>query len=102
MTTFPSGNPWAVLGLTADASTAEVRARYVELVKLHPPDRDPDAFERIRDAYRAASDPLARARERLFGPSPVADLDELDRCIADLGRKPAGAAAWLSVFDDRA
>ena len=90
-------DPWRVLRLAPAAALDEVRARYVELVKQHPPDRDPEVFERIRDAYRAASDPRWRARQRLFGPEPLGDLDELETLLRAEARQPAGPAAWLKA-----
>ena len=91
-------DPWSVLGLAPDAPAAELRARYVALVKQHPPDRDPAAFERIRDAYEAASDPRWRARERVLGPPRLKDLDELAALFAARPRTPAGAKAWLAAL----
>jgi len=60
-------DPFAVLGISPDANEAEVRARYLELVKQFPPERDPDKFHEIREAFDAAKDPLAVAR-RLIAP----------------------------------
>ena len=96
-----SGDPFVVLGLPRSASVDEVRARYVELVKQHPPDRDPEMFERVRDAYRAASDPLHAARWKLFGPPPLRDLDELVELLRRRGRPALGAEAWLAVLRER-
>ncbi len=54
-------DPFAVLGLPREAGETEVRARYLELVKQFPPDREPDRFREIRAAYEAAKDPLVIA-----------------------------------------
>lgn len=62
-----SDDPFLVLGLPREASEAEVRARYLELVKQFPPDRAPDRFREIRAAFEAARDPLVVAR-RLIAP----------------------------------
>lgn len=56
----PAEDPWSVLGLGVDASDDQIRAAYLEGVKRHPPDRDPDAFERVRDAYDQIRDPGRR------------------------------------------
>lgn len=45
---------------------AALRARYLELVRRFPPSRDPERFARIRRAYDALRDPVARLRARLF------------------------------------
>ena len=44
-------DPREVLGVNQDAGEEEIRAAYVRKVKEHPPDRTPEEFERIRDAY---------------------------------------------------
>lgn len=67
MTHSPAGDPFQVLGVSRDAGEAEVRARYLELVKQYTPDRDPQKFREIRAAYEAARDPLSIAA-RLIAP----------------------------------
>ena len=58
-------DPHRVLGLPQHASEEEIRARYLELVKEFPPDRNPDRFREVRAAYEAAKDPLVVARALL-------------------------------------
>ncbi len=73
-----STNPFEVLGLSMDADEATVRARYLELVRQYPPDRDPDMFTQVRQAYEAASDPIVMARRLIDAvqadPKPWAEL----------------------------
>ena len=70
-------DPMGVLGVTPDAGDADVRAAYLRKVKEHPPERDPEAFERIRDAYEALRDPRRRARSLLLSVDPDAPLTTL-------------------------
>ena len=49
-----------ILGVGPNATDAEIRAAYLQKVKENPPDRAPDQFERIRDAYDLLRD-LRRA-----------------------------------------
>jgi len=72
MTNSTSDDPFVILGLPREATEAEIRARYLELVKEFPPDRAPGRFREIRAAFEAAKDPLVIAR-RLVEPP---DLDE--------------------------
>ena len=37
-------DPFTVLGVAEDADDAEIRRRYLALVRDFPPDRDPDRF----------------------------------------------------------
>jgi DnaJ-class molecular chaperone len=81
-------DPYAVLGLPADADLAEVRRRYLELVRENSPDRAPERFVAIRSAYDEVRDPTRRLERRLF---ETASRDSLDAIAADLrGRLTAG------------
>lgn len=51
-----------ILGLDRDAPPASVHERYRSLLRDHPPERDPDAFEQIRAAYEALADADRRRR----------------------------------------
>ncbi len=44
-------NYYEVLGLTPGASQEEIKRAYFRLVRIHTPERDPDAFCKIREAY---------------------------------------------------
>lgn len=74
MSTSPSTppDPFAILGLPREAGEAEVRARYLELVKKYPPERDPDKFREIRAAYEAAKNPLVIAMRLIEPPDEEA------------------------------
>jgi len=90
-------NPFAVLGLEETADDEAVRAAYLAAIRKSPPDRDPEGFRRIRDAYEALRDKERRLALRLFGPPPLADLAELldafpeERCYV-------GPSPWLNVL----
>ena len=64
-------DPGEVLGVGQDAGEEEIRAAYVRKVKEHPPDRSPEEFERIRDAYDSLRDPRRRMREKLLSVDPL-------------------------------
>lgn len=66
---------YLVLGLSPQASTAEVRQRYLQLVRDNPPSRAPDAFQRITAAYEALKDERTRVATVLFGTRRYADLE---------------------------
>ncbi len=66
-------NPFAVLGIEVAGgriSDEELRARYTQLVKENPPERNPQAFRRIRRAYEDIRTPAARVRQALQYPEP--------------------------------
>lgn len=68
--------PWEALGLTREeaADPAAVRRAYARQLKAHRPDRDPEGFRRVRDAYEALTGPMAAFLLR----RPEPDEDEAD------------------------
>jgi len=65
-------DPFEILGVSESAGEEAVRARYLELVKEFPPERDPERFRQVQAAYSAAKDPLKIASRLLQFP----DLDD--------------------------
>lgn len=77
-------DPYRVLGISTDADEAGLRRRYLELVRRYPPERCPQQFAEIREAYEQLRDPVQRMEKQLF----EVHLDEtLDDVIADLRRQ---------------
>jgi DnaJ-class molecular chaperone len=74
-------DPYAVLGLPVDADEAQIRQRYLDLVRQFPPDQAPDRFAAIRAAYEDVRDPRRRLEVRLFEPGGG---DSLEAIAADL------------------
>lgn len=87
-----------VLGLPADADEEQVRQRYLELVRLHPPDQDPVRFAEIRSAYDQLRDPTTRIERVLFGPTPPATVDDVELAVyRQLRQKRIPTAVLLSL-----
>ena len=89
-------DPAEVLGINPDAGEEEIRSAYVRKVKEHPPDRSPEEFERIRDAYESLRDPRRRMRDRLLSVDPVAPFVSIIELKAR--RRYAGPKPWLEVL----
>ncbi len=53
-------DPYATLGLTRLATADEIRQAYFSQVRLHPPEREPNEFKRIRAAYEQLRAPEKR------------------------------------------
>ena len=89
----------AILGVSADAADEEIRAAYLRKVKEHPPDRSPEEFERIRDAYEVLRDPKRRTHFMLLSVDPEAPLPSLfdGRQAA---RRFVGPQPWLAVLKE--
>jgi len=90
-------NPFPVLRLEETADVEPVRAAYMRALRASPPDRDPEGFRRIREAYEALRDTESRLALRLFGPPPLANLEELLDAFPE-ERRYVGPGPWLNVL----
>ena len=70
-------DPFLILGVSANAGSDEIRRRYLELVRQHPPDRDPARFAEIRAAYDELRDPVQQLHNLLFDVEPVDTIDHV-------------------------
>ena len=81
-------DPFETLGLPYDAGEAEIRQRYLALVREFPPDRAPERFAAVRAAYDEVRDPVRRLEKQLFS---FETHDSIEALIAEL-RSRLGAA----------
>jgi curved DNA-binding protein CbpA len=70
-------DPYEVLGLPPDADDEAIRRRYLELVRQHSPERDPEKFAAVRAAYDSLRDLDTRLRYRLFEAGRRESLDAI-------------------------
>lgn len=59
-------NPYKVLGVQVNTTDEEIRKAWLEKVKQFPPERYPDKFKEIRDAYETIGNDTNRLRNFLF------------------------------------
>src|SRR5512146_1479992 len=57
-----SADDHRVLGVDKSASADEIKRAYLALVREYTPERAPEAFKRIREAYETLCDPITRGR----------------------------------------
>ena len=69
-------DPFALLGVDAEADDETVRKAYLQQVRLCPPERNPERFQEIRAAYEVIADARSRLALRLFH-APKPDLPAL-------------------------
>jgi curved DNA-binding protein CbpA len=77
-------DPYQVLGIGHEASEAEIRNRYLALVREFPPDRAAERFAEIRAAFDQLRDPLVRLERQVF---TVETHDSFDALRADLTQR---------------
>lgn len=92
-------NPREVLGVSANATEEEIRAAYLGKVKEHPPERSPEEFEKIRDAWEALRDPRRRMIDSVLSADPFAPAASLFKGLEQT-RKFAGPDPWLKALDE--
>jgi curved DNA-binding protein CbpA len=78
-------DPLEVLGVSSDASEEKIRHRYLDLVRQHPPEQDPQGFARVREAYDMLREPIQRVERQLFGENRTVTMEEfLNQLLPDL------------------
>jgi len=90
-------DPREVLGVGPDAGDEELRAAYLRKVREHPPDRSPEEFEKIRDAFETLKDPRRRTRAMLEAADPFVPLTSLLEGRA-ARRDFIGPKPWLEAL----
>lgn len=63
------GDYYEILGISKDASTAEIKKAYMKLARKHHPDKggDKEMFQKVSKAYEVLSDETKRSRYDRFG-----------------------------------
>lgn len=70
-------DPYAVLGLPGDSDDETIRRRYLELVRQYSPERHPEKFAAIREAYENLRDLDTRLHYRLFEAGKTESIDAI-------------------------
>ena len=70
-------DPYQVLGLPGDSDDETIRRRYLELVRQFSPERHPEKFAAIRQAYDSLKDLNTRLRHRLFEAGQKESIDAI-------------------------
>lgn len=86
-----------ILGVEGNANDEQIRAAYLAKIKEHPPERSPDEFERIRDAYETLCDPRRRMHEILRSQDPLPTGSSIFAGIEPECRY-VGPGPWLEVL----
>jgi curved DNA-binding protein CbpA len=75
-------DPYEVLGLPADSNDDAIRRRYLELVRQFPPERSPEKFAAVRQAYESLRDLTTRLRYRVFEAGKMESVESLIQELA--------------------
>jgi DnaJ-class molecular chaperone len=97
-----AGDSFAVLGVDEDAGDEAIRQRYLALVRRFPPDREPDRFQEVRQAYEAIRGQRERLEIKLLQTSTAALTRIKRHCLDTAGaqRHRASAATVTALLLD--
>ncbi len=83
---------YLALEVLPSASDNEIRQRYLQRIREHPPGRSPERFQKVSAAYEALKDRRSRIRASLFGYADYGDfrlaLEALAEAAPDQRRMP--------------
>lgn len=80
---------YALLGVPNNAPPDKIRSAYLDLVKQHRPDQEPEKFRAVHDAYLLLNDPLRQALALLEPVNDAINLQEvIDKAAAKKPRLP--------------
>ena len=96
-------SPWELLGLDAEAEPRSIKRRYAQLLKQTRPDEDPEAFQRLREAYEWALDWAQRfqdveaplAVDEPFTSAPLSDAQQLNTPLTEIQQRQIAHQAWV-------
>jgi curved DNA-binding protein CbpA len=87
---------YLTLGLSPDVSDAEIRKRYLELVRENPPGRNPERFRKITAAYETLKDRRTRIVTQIYGELTYGDYET---ALLDLARARSPERRRVSLKD---
>ncbi len=73
---------YQILGLPPDSDDDAIRRRYLELVRQYSPERHPERFAAIRQAYETLRNLDTRLRHRLFDAGRSESIEAIIEEIA--------------------
>jgi curved DNA-binding protein CbpA len=78
---FEMKTPFEVLGVEETAGDAVIKSAYLQKVREHPPEREPERFQEVRAAFEAIETHRKRLAYELFHNDPPDPRALLERCL---------------------
>ncbi len=92
-------SPYQILGVSEQATDADIKQAYLQAVKDNPPERDSRRFRQIQQAFDMIKDEDGRLRYALFHVPNVEFDALLDRAFAQNGPiRPLPAGDFLKLL----
>lgn len=64
-------DPYVILEVSKNSSDQDIKKSYLEKIKLNPPDKDREKFEKIYEAYNAIKNEKSRIKHELFSITEI-------------------------------
>src|SRR5437588_8255457 len=95
-------DPYEILGLSPDSDDEAIRRRYLALVRQFPPERSPERFAAVRQAYESLRDLNTRLRYRLFEAGKKETVDAIiEELACRTPRRRLSLEQLLAMLDQR-
>ena len=92
-------NAYNLLGVDENASDEIIKQRYLQQVKNNPPEKDPEKFKAIREAFELIETAEARVNYQLFHLHKVEKQDIVDLCFKSHGEaKPLSKETMYTLL----
>ena len=89
---FGAEDPYAVLGVQTGASDDEIRKAYLSRVRSSPPDRDPEGFRKVREAYETLRTQTDRVAQSVLADPRLPDVSPI---LREMASEPVTLSAGL-------
>ncbi|MCK4983313.1 MAG: DnaJ domain-containing protein [Victivallaceae bacterium] len=93
--------PFEVLELQENASLKEIRKAYLRKLRVYSPEKAPEMFQAVSEAYEMLKDEESRARLELFGmPLNGNEAPEINDLLPlkKFKIKRSGVATWQKII----
>jgi len=90
--------PYQILNVQPSASDAEIKQAYLQQLKLFPPDKDPQQFQLIHQAYIKVKDIKSRLSYELFNVAEVNFAQMIDKALTIKGKTELTATQFNTLF----
>jgi len=91
-------DPYLILGVSEEADDHAIESAYLAGIKHSPPERDPERFQALRQAYECISTQRQRIAYELFATTPPDAADLLARATANGTPARPDAALFVAVL----
>jgi len=91
-------SPYQIIGVSEQATDAEIKQAYLQLVKANPPERDQQRFRQIQQAYGLIKDQDSRLEYDLFHLPEIEFEKLLDHAFEEAAIKPLASNEFKQLF----